>query len=70
MAEINIIANGLELAVPHGTTLSRLLDMMEEPVRPDIMVEVNRKFVHLKQYSTTTVNEGDNVEVIALDIGG
>ncbi len=45
MAEINIIANGLELAVPHGTTLSRLLDMMEEPVRPDIMVEVNRKFV-------------------------
>ncbi len=68
--EIKIIANGFEMAVPFGTTILRLLDMMGEPVRPDIIVEINRRFIHLNQYSTTQVNEGDNVEVIGLDIGG
>jgi thiamine biosynthesis protein ThiS len=67
---IKINVNGLDLAVPYGTTVEGLLDIMEEPARHDMIVEVNRKFIHLKEHSVTTIKEGDKLEVIYLDFGG
>lgn len=68
--EIKVTANGLELKIPYGTTVDKLLDILKEPVRHDLIVEVNRKFIHVKEYGTTAINEGDNIEVIGLDFGG
>jgi thiamine biosynthesis protein ThiS len=70
LQEIKITANGLELRVPSGITVTELLGIMKEPVRHDLIVEINRKFIHLKEYGAITVNEGDCVEVIGLDFGG
>jgi thiamine biosynthesis protein ThiS len=67
---MTIIVNGLEVEVPHGTMLRKLLDILEEEVRPDIIVEVNRKFVHVKDYPETLLNDRDRVEIIYLDMGG
>lgn len=70
MPEIKIVANGLETRIPYGTTVVKFLDIMKEPVRPDMIVEINRRFIHFKEYSITTINDGDNIEVIGLDFGG
>ncbi len=67
---IKITANGFEMEVPRETTLEKLLDILEETVRPDVIVELNRKFVHLNDYSATFLKEGDDVEVIHLEMGG
>ena len=70
MQAIKITVNGLDLKIPSGTTVEGLLDTMEEPVRHDMIVEVNGRFTHIKQYSATTFKEGDKIEVIYLDFGG
>ncbi|GKT09014.1 sulfur carrier protein ThiS [Desulforhabdus sp. TSK] len=70
MHGIKITANGFEMEVPRETTLEKLLDILEETVRPDVIVELNRKFVHLNDYSATLLREGDDVEVIHLEMGG
>jgi thiamine biosynthesis protein ThiS len=67
---IKITANGFDLEIPSGTTVEDLLGIMKEPVRHDMIVEVNGKFTHLKEYSVTTIKEGDRLEVIYLDFGG
>ena len=67
---MNITASGMELEVPAGSTIARLLDILGETVRQDMIVELNRRFIHLRDYSTTTVNEGDNVEMIHLAFCG
>ena len=44
MQAIKITVNGLDLKIPSGTTVEGLLDTMEEPVRHDMIVEVNGRF--------------------------
>jgi thiamine biosynthesis protein ThiS len=67
---LKIIANGLETEIPEGTTVMQLLDILEEPPTPDMIVEINRKFIHATFYESTILNAGDNVEIIHLDLGG
>ena len=67
---MKIIANGLETEIPEGTTVTQLLDILEEPLKPDMIVEINRRFIHAKLYESTMLNAGDSVEIIHLDIGG
>lgn len=67
---LKIIANGLETEIPEGTTVTQLLDILEEPLKPDMIVEINRRFIHAKLYESTMLNAGDYVEIIHLDIGG
>jgi sulfur carrier protein ThiS len=38
---LKIIANGLETEIPEGTTVMQLLDILEEPSKPDMIVEMN-----------------------------
>jgi thiamine biosynthesis protein ThiS len=67
---MKITASGMELEVPAESTIERLLDILGETVRQDMIVELNRRFIHVRDYSTTTVNEGDIVEMIHLSFGG
>ena len=67
---LKVIANGLETEIPEGTTVTRLLDILEELSRPDMIVEINRRFIHAKLYESTILSAGDSVEIIHLDIGG
>lgn len=67
---MKIIANDLEMEAPSGTTVAQLLDMLGEPPRPDMIVEINRRFIHLKDYASTVISEGDKIETITLDFGG
>jgi thiamine biosynthesis protein ThiS len=67
---MTVIANGLEVEVQEGTTVEQLLCLLGEPKRPDMIVEINRKFIHLQTYATTVIQAQDRVEVIHLDIGG
>ena len=70
MEQMKIAVNGFEMRVSHGIVLQSLLEILEEAVRPDTIVEINRRFVHVKDYPTTRLHEGDQVEVIYLDMGG
>ncbi|MFZ0929310.1 MAG: sulfur carrier protein ThiS [Syntrophobacteraceae bacterium] len=67
---MKITASGMELEVPAGSTVEALLDILGETVRQDMIVELNRRFIHVRDYSTTIVNEGDMVEMIHLSFGG
>jgi thiamine biosynthesis protein ThiS len=67
---LKIIANGLETEIPEGTTVMQLLDILEEPPTPDMIVEINRRFIHATFYEPTILNAGDSVEIIHLDLGG
>ncbi|MGO9018033.1 MAG: sulfur carrier protein ThiS [Syntrophobacteraceae bacterium] len=67
---MKITASGMELEVPAGSTVETLLDILRETVRQDMIVELNRRFIHVRDYSTTIVNEGDMVEMIHLSFGG
>jgi len=67
---LKVIINGFEMEIPEGTTIMRLLDIINEPLKPDMIVEVNRRFIHSKLYESTMLRAGDSAEVIHLDIGG
>ena len=47
----------------------QLLEALEEPMRPDMIVEINRRFIYPKDYKSLTLRAGDKVEIIHLDIG-
>ena len=67
---MKIMASGMELEVPAGSSIEKLLDILGETVRQDMIVELNRRFIHRRDYSTTIVNESDIIEIIHLAFGG
>ncbi|MBV6506696.1 MAG: hypothetical protein ILNGONEN_02277 [Syntrophorhabdaceae bacterium] len=68
--KLKIIVDGIETEMLEGTTVSRLLEILEEPLKSDLIIEINRRFVHAKDYSNRVLKGGDSVEIIHLDIGG
>ncbi len=67
---MRVFVNGVEMEVPAGTTLSGLMGLMQESYTPDMIVEINRRFIHVEQYDATYLKEGDRLEVIHLAMGG
>jgi len=67
---LRVVVNGFEMEIPEGTTVMQLLDIMDEPLKPDMIVEINRRFIHAKLYESTILRAGDSAEIIHLDIGG
>lgn len=67
---IKIIVNDLEMEVPRGAHVRQLLEILNEPVRPDMIIEINRKFVHPRNHATTALVPGDRVEIVYLEMGG
>ena len=70
MAAMRIYVNDFEMEVPHETTISRLLNIMEESYTVDMIVEINHRFVHTKEYDSIVLAEDDRIDIIHLDMGG
>lgn len=65
---MEIVINGEPLSVT-ATTLSGLLQTLDlDPVR--LAVERNRVIVPKAEYSTTTLSEGDRLEIVHFVGGG
>jgi len=50
-------------------TIQGLLEMNQED-DPAVIVEVNGRFTHRRDFSTCLINEGDRVELIHPSFGG
>ncbi len=66
---IQIIVNGLREAVPAGSTMASLIELFEED-HPELIAELNGRFVHPQDYAAREVGEGDRVEFINAAFGG
>jgi len=67
---MQIIANGEKLKIRAGINLEQLLEILEEPARPDMLVSVNKVIVHPKDYAVRMLQENDCVETIYIGFGG
>jgi thiamine biosynthesis protein ThiS len=69
MKKIRIIVNGFAEEIETGTTLSALIELFREQ-SPSLIVEVNGRFVHPRDYDRRPVQSGDRVEMIQPAFGG
>ena len=70
MSHERIFVNGVEMEIPEGINVSTLLEILQESRTSDMIVEINRRFVHTQTYDTTRLKEGDRIEIIHLAMGG
>lgn len=66
---IEIILNDLPQQVPADSSLEDLIRDLEER-DPDLIVELNGRFVYPRDYATTLVGGGDRLEFINPNFGG
>ncbi len=67
---MRIFVNGVQMEIQGETTLLSLLDSLEKSDRTDMLVEVNHRFIHNKVYESTRLEEGDEIEIIHMAMGG
>ena len=66
---MELMVNGLKQMVPDGITVSRLLDTLK--VTPErVVIEVNLTILKRAEHPTTTLKDGDQVEIIHFVGGG
>jgi sulfur carrier protein len=68
-ANITVQLNGIDLAVPHGTTLGGLIDNRGIERRM-IAIEYNAEILPRHAYDATILNDGDRLEVVQMVGGG
>ena len=67
--KIKIILNGKPAEIKGDLTLSGLLDDMK--IVPELVAcELNQRIVRRKEYSTTVITEGDQIEILQMIGGG
>lgn len=66
---IKIRINDLPEQVPAGSSLETLIRQFDER-DPDLIVELNGKFIYPRDYAATLVNEGDEIEFMNPNFGG
>jgi thiamine biosynthesis protein ThiS len=67
--ELNIIVNGDEKNMPDAIALSELITGLG--LKPErLAIEVNRKIVRRADWPSTTLSEGDKVEIVHFVGGG
>jgi sulfur carrier protein len=66
---VQIIVNGQSETVPAGSNMAALIDLFEEG-HPDLIAEINGRFVHPRDYAGQQVQAGDRVEFINAAFGG
>jgi thiamine biosynthesis protein ThiS len=66
---VKLILNGFPEEFPGDLTIQELLDSQQED-DPAVIVEVNGRFVHRKDFKTRSLTEGDKVELIHPSFGG
>ncbi|MFF3032214.1 sulfur carrier protein ThiS [Streptomyces rubiginosohelvolus] len=68
-ATVSVSVNGEARAVPAGTDLGALVGALT-PARSGVAAAVNESVVPRGQWATTTLGEGDRVEVLTAVQGG
>ena len=66
---IAVRVNGEPVALPEGATVAALVEKLRVST-PRVAVERNREIVPKAAYSTTTLAEGDDLEVVEFVGGG
>ena len=68
-AEVTVRVNGESLKLSHGASIATLLEKLAVST-PRVAVERNRDIVPKGEYATTTLAEGDELEVVEFVGGG
>ncbi len=66
---MKIELNGLGETIPENISIDALIDLFKEG-DPDLIVEVNGKYIFPKNYKKTTIIENDTIEFINPNLGG
>lgn len=66
---LTIRINDLPEQVPAGSNLETLIQQFDER-DPDLIVELNGRFIYPRDYATTIVNAGDEIEFMNPNFGG
>jgi thiamine biosynthesis protein ThiS len=66
---IEIMLNDMPQQVPANSSLEDLIREFEE-ADPDLIVELNGRFIYPRDYATTIVGQGDRLEFINPNFGG
>ncbi|MCP4670249.1 MAG: sulfur carrier protein ThiS [Desulfobacula sp.] len=66
---MKIELNGLEETIPENISIDALIDLFKEG-DPDLIVEVNGKYIFPKNYKTAMIMENDTIEFINPNLGG
>ncbi|MDR5658721.1 sulfur carrier protein ThiS [Serpentinicella sp. ANB-PHB4] len=64
-----MIINGKKMDFELGITVTEVLKRLELP-NQTVVVELNLDIVPAEKYNTTTINEGDKVEIVKFVGGG
>ena len=67
--QISILVDGFPEAAPRDMTISQLIDK-HHAQHKDLVVEINGRFLHLTDYGSTLLHDGDRVELIHVAFGG
>lgn len=67
--QIEIILNDLPQKVPANSSLAVLIRHLKE-ADPDLIVELNGRFVYPRDYADIIVSQGDQLELINPNFGG
>lgn len=66
---VQIILNGMAEDVPAGSSVADLIELFQEQ-HPELIAELNGRFVHPKDYAEVTVEAGARVELFTAAFGG
>jgi len=66
---MRIILNGFQEELPENSTVSSVISSNQE-FEIHMIVELNHRFIHQKDYETTVLSEGDVLELIHPAFGG
>ena len=67
--EISIMLNDFPERVPIHSSLEALIELFRE-ADPDLIVELNGRFVYPRTYAGTIIENGDQLEFINPNFGG
>ncbi len=66
---MEITLNGIPEIIPENLTVTGLIKYFKEG-DPDLMVEINRRYIFPKDYGTRMIQENDVIEFINPNLGG
>ena len=66
---MNLFLNGEATSVPDAATVTSLLDQLGMPLK-GVAVERNREIVPKSLYATTSLADGDRIEIVQFVGGG
>lgn len=66
---MRVIINGFPEEIPESSTITQVIDGNQE-FEVHMIVELNHRFVHQKDFGATVLKEGDILELIHAAFGG